>query len=116
MSQIIEIACSDGTTIYLEAENSNSVPTARNPIDRSLTSTVDKVVQKSKDYMDDAFKQISSFASAFAEKMKQEPSGPDEIEVGLAVKFTADLGMVIARADSETGMTVKLKWNNSNAK
>lgn len=107
MAQLMEVIWDENTKFYFEVDNLRSTGVRRN------VSSVENVLQKSKDYLEKAFEQIGAFSGGIIQKMEQTEFAPDEIEVEFGIKFTADVGVVFSSAGSEAGITVKVKWSKS---
>ena len=111
MSNLIEIVLDENTKIYLE--------TAKEDIktgDETLFSPVaskGRVIQKTKEFLDNSFKQIITFSSNIVDSIKSLDITPDEFEVEFAVKFAADAGIIISTVSSEASIKIKLKWTKS---
>ena len=111
MPNFIEITLDENTKIYLESakedikigDDALLVPIASNG----------RIIQKTKEYLDDSFNQITTFSSNIAESIKKLDITPDEFEVEFAVKFSTDAGIIISSVSSEASITIKLKWTKS---
>ena len=109
-SNLIAVPLDEKTTIYIEAAN--------NDIDRSGSMFVNaasgaggNVIKKAAEYFDDKMCQIKAFASSIAKSIESIDCKPDEFEVGFAVKFGAEAGVIISSVSSEANITIKLKWS-----
>lgn len=111
MVNFIEVQLDNNTTIYLE--------TSPNDIQRTegklLAPVASKghVIEKTKDFLDNAFNQIKTFSNEIANVIHKLDVVPDEFEVSFGVKFSADAGIIISSVSSETSIAVKLKWKKS---
>ena len=111
MLNFIEVMLDDNTKIYLE--------TAKEDIKKNKNeafvpiANYGKIVEKSKEFLDNSFAQIKAFSSGIVNSIKSLDAAPDEFEVSFSVKFSADAGIIISSVSSEASITVKLKWTNS---
>ena len=111
MSNLIEITLDENTKIYLESakedikigDESLFMPIASNG----------QIIQKTKEFLDNTFNQITTFSSNIANSIKRLDIAPDEFEVEFAVKFSADAGIIISSISSEASIKIKLKWTKS---
>jgi hypothetical protein len=72
-----------------------------------------KTIQKTKDFLDNTFSQITAFSGKIADSIKNLDATPDEFEFEFAVKFSDDAGIIISSVSSEASITIKLKWTKS---
>lgn len=110
MSNFIVVKLDDNTKIYLE--------TAKDDIkeDGGLFVPIlssGHVIEKTKDFLNNTFEQIKIFSNGISNAVKNMDASPDEVEVDFSVKFSADVGIIISSASSETGITIKMKWKKS---
>ena len=109
MTDLIEVTLDENTKIYLEFNNTSSNCNEQfKPI-----GSASRVVEKAKDYFDDALLQIKTFSEYLARSVNDLSTSPSEIELGFSVKFSADAGIIISSISSEASITVKLKWSDS---
>lgn len=106
---IIEISMDNDTKLYIEAIH---MPTLddKDPLLVPVASE-ERVIKKTKNFLDDSLAQIKSFSNSIAESIKGADFCPDELELEFGVKFVADAGIIISSISSEANLTVKLKWS-----
>lgn len=111
MSNFIAVQLDDNTKIYLE--------TAKDDIEKGVdglfvpVSSNGHIIEKTKDFFDNTLEQIKTFSNGISNAVKNFDASPDEVEVEFSVKFSADVGIIISSASSESGITIKMKWKKS---
>lgn len=106
-SKLIEIRVDDSTKIYLE------VPNDPNPNQTSIEmpAASDNVyIQKTKDFFENVCHQIKAFSGGISSALNDFESSPDELELELAIKFSADAGIIFSSLTSEISSTMKMVW------
>ena len=63
-----------------------------------------------KQKFEDAVNVIKTVGDSIVKKVKEIKDSPDEVSVELGVKFTAETGVVIAKASSEGSLKLTLNW------
>ena len=107
MSNLIEVQLDNGRTILIESSLDDCSDDLMDPV------TGNKVVKKTKEFLNTSFDQIKSFSTGISESISDIEIKPDEIEVEFAVKFSADAGIIISSVGTEASITIKLKWDKS---
>lgn len=103
MSTLIKIPLDKNSNIYIETcdiQTSEVDP-------MFIPASNSKVLEKSKEYLDEVLDQIKTFSSGVSDSMKNIA---DEVEVEFSVKIGADSGIIIASVNTEACISVKLKW------
>lgn len=104
MDKLISVNLDDETTIYLETAD---VCTIMNDPMLEEAGVGERVIEKTKEYLDKLLHQVRMFSSNIAESVKNIS---DEVEVDFSVKFASDASIVISSVSTESSITVKLKW------
>lgn len=105
MASLIEIKLDNGMKIFVEA---SQVDESDDLLEHVSTN---RIITKTKKFLTEAFDQIKAFSNGIAESISTMEFRPDEFEVGFAVKFSADAGIIISSIGTESSVTVKMKWN-----
>ncbi|WP_052745875.1 CU044_2847 family protein [Allosalinactinospora lopnorensis] len=63
-----------------------------------------------------AMDRIRPVAEAIAEKVQNLPSRPEQAQAEFGMKFSADLGIVIARTKAESHINITLTWSGSDSR
>jgi hypothetical protein len=103
MKQLIEYELDDGSTIIVEVD----LPEAG--IERAGRG--DQII-KAKERFGDALEHIKPLAQTVIAKL--EGLSADEIDVEFGIKLGAKAGIILASADSEANITVRLIWKKEN--
>lgn len=103
MRQLVEYELDDGSTIVVEVD----LPEAG--IERAGRG--DQII-KAKEHFDDALEHIKPLAQTVIAKL--EGLSADEIDVEFGIKLSAKVGVILASADSEANITVRLNWKREN--
>ena len=111
MTNLIEIALDENTKIYLETAKED-IKTGDEALFMPVSSS-GRVIRKTKEFLENTFKQITTFSSSIVDSIKNLDATPDEFEVEFTVKFAADAGIIISSVSSEASIKIKLKWTKS---
>lgn len=103
MKQLVEYELDDGQTILVEVD----LPEAG--IERA--GRLDQVV-KAKERLGETLEQIKPLAQTVMAKLHGLSS--DEIGVEFGIKLSAKAGIILASAESEANITVRLTWRKEN--
>jgi len=104
MAKLIGVQLDNETKIYLETTD---VRTARKDPMLEEASAGERVIDKTKEYLDKVLSQVRTFSSSVADSIRNIS---DEVEVEFSVKLAADAGIVISSVSTEASITVRLKW------
>lgn len=107
--KLIEISTDNNTKFYIEAIDYQILDDT-DPLMVPVASE-EKIVKKTKNYLENAIEQIKSFSDSVAKSIKDIDMCPDEFELEFAVKFSTDVGVIFSSIESEANLTVKMKWN-----
>ncbi|MDA2806473.1 CU044_2847 family protein [Nocardiopsis suaedae] len=104
MSQYFELPIDGHAPIRVEVEDSEvgMVPAGAGPGPGRF-----------KESLNEALDRIRPVAEAIAEKVAALPSRPEQVQAELGMKFSTDLGVVIARSKAESHITITLTWSGS---
>ncbi len=103
MKKLVEFKLDNEETILVEIEaESNERSSSRIGAD-SYPEKAKKSISKSLNIIAPILKTISKKANNIIDK-------PDEVEIEIGFKFSAEAGIVIASSSTEGHITVKLKW------
>lgn len=105
MTDLIEVQLDNGMKIFIEA---NQVDESDDLLEHVSTN---RIITKTKAFLTEAFDQIKAFSNGISETVNDMEFRPDEFEVEFAVKFSADVGIIISSVGTESSITVKMKWN-----
>ena len=111
MKNLTVVSLDEDTNIYLETVNAE-VQSGDDSLFQ-LASCGEKIIKKSKEYLEDAFNQIKVFSNGIVDSIKSMDARPDEFEIEFSVKFAAEGGIVISSVSSEASISVKLKWKKT---
>jgi hypothetical protein len=107
--RVIELPFDAGGTICFEVDE----PTATGKTFRGE-------IPKTLDRLDVSFESVVSKLKPVVETIAGSLTGlvnkPDSVEIEFEVKLTADAGVVIAKAGSETSLKIKLGWKPSTSR
>lgn len=104
MDKLISVQLDDETTIYLETADVCTI--MKDPMFEEAGAG-ERILEKTKEYLDKVLSQVRVFSSNVADSIKNIS---DEVEVDFSVKFASDAGIVISSVSTEASITVKLKW------
>lgn len=106
MSYLVEFPATSGPPIVVDVQDEDLgvIPAGVDPgqVVRRASITFDQVLQ-----------QVRSIAQSAAETMHMSTHSPSEVQINFAVKLSADLGAVLARAGTEATFEMTLKWQQS---
>lgn len=102
MKQIVEFPLEDGTSIFVEVEDSE-------PTDDRIGIGED-VTKVAKQSFSEAIATIGPVANAIIKKVHSFNEPADEVEVKFGLKMSAELGAVIASGNAEVNYEITLKW------
>ena len=111
MAELIKILLDNGASIYLEADQIDQIDKSDDDLLDPVTGN--RVIQRTKDFLEGTFEQIKELLSGLSESVNCMSFQPDELEVGFAIKFTADANIIISSIGTEANITVKMKWEKS---
>lgn len=104
MAKLINIQLDNETNIYMETTDA---PTANCDPMLEEASAGEMVINKTKDYLDKIISQIKNFSLSISDSIKNIS---DEAELEFSIKIAADAGIVISSINTESSITVRLKW------
>jgi hypothetical protein len=104
MVRVVEFPLVEGGRVLWEVEDTATGKTYRGAAD---------VVEKATDSLEAVMGRLKPVVEAVAGGLKGLAVRPDTLEVELAVKLTADAGIVVARAGSEASLKIKVGWKTS---
>lgn len=106
MAKLINIQLDNETNIYMET--TDILPANCDPM-LEEASAGEMVINKTKDYLDKIIFQIKTFSSSISDPIRNIS---DEAEIEFSIKIAADAGIIISSINTESSITVKLKWKN----
>lgn len=97
---------SDYGTVLIEVEDQK--PTTRN------FGASEKDIEKSEKQFNQSIDVLKNVSSSVISKLNETKDNlkPDEIEVKVGLKFSAELGAIIAKSSMEGNLEVTIKWKN----
>lgn len=107
-------------TIEFESEYGNiliEVEGNKRPGTRDFSNT-DAAIEKSAKKFSDSLEVLKNVSTAVIAKLNdvKEDLRPDEVEVKVGLKFTAEAGAIIAKTSVEGNLEVTIKWKTTPAK
>ncbi|MCP4106482.1 MAG: hypothetical protein GY749_13270 [Desulfobacteraceae bacterium] len=106
MKKLIEFELEDGSTIFIETEDSDK-RYGEQMVGKSGKASAEKAEKRFKD----AIEHVKSASDTLLESFR-EMNTPDEIGLEFGMKFNAKAGAIFASVDSEATFKVSLKWTN----
>ena len=106
MKRLVEFTLENGSTVLMEAEDSNY---EEGMIDASPLSTQE--VTKIKKTFEESIEMIKPVADTILNKLSNLCNKPEEIEVSFGMSIDLKAGMFIS-ANTGSNLNVTLKWNN----
>ena len=107
MKKLIEFELEDGSTVFVETEDSDK----RYGEQRAGKGSKASVPEKAEKRFKEAIKHVKSASDTLLESFR-EMNTPDEIGLEFGMKFNAKAGAIFASVDSEATFKVSLKWTN----
>lgn len=107
MNKIIEFQTEFGTILIESEEKVQQMGTYRG------SESPNKEIEKAKSKFEEAISTIKIVAESVVKKTKEVLDSPDEIEIKIGLKFTAEAGAIIAKTSAEGNLEVTLKWKNN---
>jgi hypothetical protein len=104
MVRVVEFPLAEGGSVLWEVEDTASGKTYRGAAD---------VVEKATESLEAVMARLKPVVEAVAGGLKGLATRPDTVEVELAIKLSADAGIVVARAGSEASLKIKVGWKPS---
>lgn len=101
MKKLVEYQLSDGNSVCIEIEE--PMPQGVAPVSRASDA-----IENAQELLDDTLARIKPFAKAIVATLSD--LGPDETTVEFGVKFSKKASIVIASADAEANLQLKLTW------
>ncbi|NOT63075.1 MAG: hypothetical protein HOP19_22940 [Acidobacteria bacterium] len=101
MKKIVEYKLADGNSVCIEIDEVE--PQGVAPV--SLTSDA---IENAQELFEDALAKIKPFARAIVTTLRD--LSPDETTVEFGVKLSKKAGLVIAAAEAEANLQLKLTW------
>ena len=102
MAHLIEFEMADGGTVVVEADDEQLAgfqPAAASP---------GEVAAKATESFEAALDRLLPPIAAIGERMRS--LSPEEVQVELGVKLTAEAGVIVAKAAAEANFIVRLRW------
>lgn len=110
MKHLVEFTLENGSTVLMEAEDSNSeegiVPASPCSSSTGITKVSNKTFEESLEI-------IRPVADTIFNKLNNMCNKPEEIEVSFGISMNLKAGMFIS-ANTGSNLNVTLKWNNKN--
>jgi hypothetical protein len=107
-------------TIEFESEYGKilvEVEESKRPTTRDFSSS-DAAIEKSKKKFGASLEVLKNVSTAVIAKLNDvaEDLKPDEVEVKVGLKFTAEAGAIIAKTSVEGNLEVTIKWKTGSSK
>lgn len=102
MTQLLELSVKDGAPVLFEVDEPR-------PVTRSAGRTADAVIHAEAS-LERVLGQLGPTLRAVISQVRDSVDRPDEIEIELGVKVSADANVIIARAGGEANFRVSLRW------
>jgi len=104
MERYVEFTLADGTTIYIESNDStNGVVKA--------SRGADGAIERAHQTFDEAAENARKAALIILEKMRGLHESPEKVEITFGLKASGELGsLVVAKAGIEASYSIKLTW------
>lgn len=108
MNKLVEFQSEFGT-ILIESEETSKGGT------RSFSSE-DTVADRATEKFEQSINVLQSVSKSIIGKLNdvKDALKPDEIEIKVGLKFTAEAGAFIAKTSAEGNLEVTIKWKNEN--
>lgn len=107
MSTVIKLTTSEDESIVFVAEPSAN--SALSPDVQTKGGRADQTAQVEASFSA-YFDPLRRLANQLAKKIGEIDVSPDEVEVSLGVKLTAETGIVFAKAGADAEMNVTMTW------
>ena len=104
MPHLIEFEMADGGTVVVEVDDDQLAGFAP-------AAAPGEVAAKATESFEAALDRLLPPIKAIGERVRA--LSPDEVEVALGVKLTAEAGVIVAKAAAEANFTVKLHWKTA---
>lgn len=106
MENLIEFKTENGHTVYLEATPINK-PTGGF---QQVSINTESVINQATDSLTQALEPVKSVAESILKAFSAFNHAPDEISVELAIKISAEAGVIITKGSVEGNFKINLKW------
>ena len=108
MNKLIEFESEFGTILIVSEETSRGGT-------RSF-SAGDNTAEKAKEKFEQSINVLQSVSKSIIGKLNDVKGAlkPDEIEIKVGLKFTAEAGAFIAKTSAEGNLEITIKWKNEN--
>ncbi len=109
MENLIAFKTDSGHTIYLEATETNKPGGGMRPV----SINADTIVEKAANSFTEALEPVKSVSESIFNAFSGFAHVPDELEVELSIKITAEAGVIITKGSVEGNFKISLKWKNA---
>ena len=110
VAELVAFTDDDGSQLVVEVADSDTGP-------RQVSVKVAGATAASKGFGEtmESLQNVVGVLLGELRQMSLAPEGPDEVTAEFGVKFTPEVGAVIAKAAGEGHITVKVKWSPGTA-
>ena len=110
MKKLLQFSTNEGEDFFVEVtESSVEVPMRGGSSEAASRG----IIQNASGSFEKALKPLKEISNSIINSIKEIANSPDEIEVGLGLKFTATAGVILTSLESEANLKIVLKWAKS---
>jgi hypothetical protein len=109
MKRLVEFSLDDGSTILVEAENTEA---EGEMIRVSSESTCREIVNFSNKTFEESLGILKPVANTILSKLSDISKQPEEVQVSFGISLDLKAGMYISSADAGANFNVTLTWKN----
>lgn len=104
MKQLVRFETEDHTTIEVEVDDEE--------LGFERASRLDDLTVKAATTLDSAIERVGVAIASAVKKLREQVPDPDQLEVTFGIRLNAHLGAVIASAEGEGHLEVRLIWKH----
>ncbi len=110
MKKLIQFTTTDGNNFFVEIDEPVAAEAVRGYSEQGNTRGV---LETAKQSFNDALKPLKEISNSIIDSVRQISNAPDEVEVELGLKFSAQAGIILTSLDSEANFKITLKWQKN---
>lgn len=108
MSKLEQFILPNGETVIIEVED-----VKRTTGYKDVSASTNKVEREQNKHLKHTFAKIKPTVEALSSSLADLANDPDEVELSLGVKISADVGVIFASAGADATFNIKLKWKRA---
>lgn len=105
-TKLVQFEIDQGETLLIEVDD----PACDGVVRRSSVNGLQQKLEQSVVRFESAIQIVQTVGNSVVEKMRQLTRQPDEVNIKIGLKFTAEAGAIIAKTSGEGNLELSITW------